>query len=117
MSKVIKTTEMLEGDVLNYYHLIGTGIVYCEDVEMETIIQIDKINHVTLNYNRTEFFEMYGGYHFGTEDVTIEDVIRREYVDLIGNTDFAITKEHLLSDFENVDLHLSHIASYTDNMN
>ena len=92
-----KEVKDICGDKVTYYRLIGCNSVFIHDDFEETIQVLDDeldASEDSMTYPVSRFFEEYGGYHFGTEDVTIEDVIKMEYKFLIDaeRSDFCATE-------------------------
>jgi hypothetical protein len=93
-----KKVEDICGCKIVFYRLIGTNITFSHDVNAETITVIDDElvggEEEYVVYPEARFFEEYGGFHLGTDDASIEDLIRFEYKFLIDSerSDFAATK-------------------------
>ena len=77
-----KTVDVVSGEKIVFYRLIGTNKTIIHNKTMETVEVMDDVvgnDEDYLTYNETEFFEEYGGYHLGTDDASIEDLVRFEY--------------------------------------
>ncbi len=78
-----KQTSVVCGDILIYYNLIGFNLLFIHDTVDETVHvmddELDSFEHSVIMCE-SEFFESYAGYHMGTDDVTIEDLIKQEYI-------------------------------------
>ena len=78
-----KQTKTFDGEDVVYYRLIGANLLFIHDKFDETVQvmddELDSDEHSVVMH-QSEFFESYAGYHMGTDDVTIEDLIRQEYI-------------------------------------
>lgn len=93
-----KKVEDICGQEFVFYRLIGTNISFSHSVDEEIITVIDDElgeDEDFVVYPEVRFFEEYGGFHLGTDDASIEDLIRFEYKFIIDSerSDFAATKE------------------------
>lgn len=87
------------GDTIKVYQLFGTGCTIMHDISNETVNVYDRTftnDERNVKYTEGEFFESYAGYHLGTDDTTIDDVVRNEYKFMIDmNCDQKISKVEL----------------------
>lgn len=78
----------IAGDTVVYYRLIGSNILFVHDLFEETVQvmddELDSSEHSVV-YPESRFFEEYGGFHMGTEDVSIEDLIKMEWSLILEN--------------------------------
>ena len=78
-----KQTKVICGEPVVYYRLIGNNLLFIHDKFDETVQimddELDSSEHCEV-MNEFEFFESYAGYHMGTDDVTIGDLIKQEYL-------------------------------------
>lgn len=91
------TIYELIGCNMKIIHVVGYGDSY---VEVHDILAFKSGDPDFVNmYPEARFFEEYGGFHMGTDDVSIEDLIMMEWAFLISNerSDFATTASHLKS--------------------
>lgn len=105
------------GEEIVYYRLIGCGVIFEHNKTEEEVVVSDDVvfkkellekgslenfdgteDHLR-TYSEAEFFESYGGYHMGTDDVSIEDLIIAEWAAIINSerSDFATTASALKS--------------------
>lgn len=83
-----KEVKDICGDEIVYYRLIGCNSVIIHDKFEETVqVMDDEMNsdEHCVTYPESRFFEEYGGFHMGTEDVTVEDLVRIEYKFIIDS--------------------------------
>ena len=76
----------IAGDTCVYYRLIGCNTTIVHDNFEETIQVMDGelgSDEHCRTYTEGEFFDVYGGYHMGTEDVSIEDLVKVEWAMMI----------------------------------
>ena len=78
----------IAGEPMVYYRLIGSNITFIHDKFEETIQVIDddvEASECSVVYPESRFFEEYGGFHMGTDDVSIEDLIKMEWGMIVDN--------------------------------
>jgi len=88
----------LLGDLSIYYMVVGLNFIIRHDVDDEEvhIIEYERKSgdkEFKISYSEAEFFEAFGGYHMGTDDVTIEDLIILEYTTILDrSSDIQVPK-------------------------
>ena len=86
------------GEVSIYYMVVGVNFIIRHDVTDEEVHIIEyKIiegdDEFKVTYSEAEFFEAFGGYHMGTDDVSIEDLIKFEYTTILDrSSDIQVPK-------------------------
>jgi hypothetical protein len=97
-----KQELVIAGDTVFYYRLIGSNLLFVHDTFDETVQvmddELDSSEHCVV-YPESRFFEEYGGFHMGTDDVSIEDLIKIEWAMILDNekSDRAVTAAQLKS--------------------
>jgi hypothetical protein len=91
-----KTVKDFSDDSV-FYDLIGLNVMVVHDKFLETVQVIDDVvggEETVVTYDESRFFDEYGGYHLGTDDASIEDLVKFEYKFLIDceRSDFSATE-------------------------